>query len=618
MSEDINTKNEELLEPIKAYNMLYKQQIVDEAEKFFNDLADKAETNVEENRITVKEIKALEAEIKSLEASRSKSRFLKGLLIFFVVIFLIATVVAIVGLALGYFDLSYGLPIAIISPLLGVGGILLIVLKINKKIKNLSQIIAKKKEKLEEKVNEAWSQMASLNSRYDWNMPATIIMRVIPLVKIDKYFDGSKEYALEQQYGLSDNDDANYSTVCVQSGSILGNPFIIQKAKCHQIINRLYEGSLVVTYRVTKYDSEGRSYTTTVTETLHASVTKPAPDYHYETNLIYGNTAAPDLIFSRQPQNMSGRDEKAIKKFVMGQTKDFIKEVERSTKKGGNLTSIGNYEFESLFHAWNRNNEVQFRLLFTPLAQRNLTYLLTHTDGYGDDFYFFKNKMINMIVSRHSQNIDYSADPKNYITYDYDRSKELFINYVATFFKGFYFDMVPLLSIPIYQQNKSLEFIYGEDGPTNYSTYEQEVMANMFDPRQFAEATSTTDVMLKTNLITKSGKTDRVAVTAYSYRGEPRTDYVPKMAGNGTVYQVPVDWIEYIPVQKTTPLEIKSVKSSRFDFMNKIKDNYLNKYVNDGYYTFRNSLFAFFAKDDYSKRDDDEIDSYFASSEENK
>ena len=619
MADDqINTKSEELLEPVKAYNMLYKDAVKEEAGKFFDELADKAETNVEENRQTVKRIKTLQAELNALQNRRGKYATIRVLLWMAVVIAIIALIATIIAFIGGYIPLWGGLIAWTLCPIIIALSLFFIFAKLNKMIKDFEKQIEDKKKKIEEQINIAWGQMASLNARYDWNMPATVIMRVVPLIKIDKYFDGSKEYALEQQYGLSDNTDPNYSTVCVQSGSILGNPFIIQKAKAHKIVNKSYTGSLVVSYTVREYDSNGKSYTRTVTETLHATVVKPAPDYHYETNLIYGNTAAPDLVFSRRPQGQNGKSEKAIQKFVMGETKTFIKEIERSTKKGGNLTSIGNYDFECLFHAWNRNHEVQFRLLFTPLAQRNLTKYLTGTDGYGDDFYFYKDNMINMIVSNHSQSIDYSGDPNRYITYDYDRSRELFIDYVCTFFKGFYFDMVPLLSIPIYQQNKSLEYIYGDDGPTNYSSYEHETLANMFPRMQFAEASTTTEVMLKTSLIRKDGKSDKVNVTAYSYRGEPRTDYVPKMAGNGSIYNVPVDWIEYIPVKKTSSFEVKSVKSSRYDFLTQIKNNYLDKYVNESHYNFRNSLLAFFAKKDYSGNDDKELDSYFTSSDENK
>ena len=53
-----------------------------------------------------------------------------------------------------------------------------------------------------------------------------------------------------------------------------------------------------------------------------------------------------------------------------------------------NFTEMGNAKFDALFGAVDRNNEVEFRVLFTPLAQKNMLDLLTDKNHYGDDFYF--------------------------------------------------------------------------------------------------------------------------------------------------------------------------------------------------------------------------------------
>ena len=615
MSDTVNENNEELLEPVKAYNEVYAEQVKVEAERVFDELAGKVETPIELNRMTIKELKKLKAELNALSR---RSGTLGAWRIFCIIMIILLGIATGVVIFLGIKQ-SISLALAIVLPivfvLMIVGLFLIIFLVINKKKKNIDKRIKEIEPQIEAKTHEAAEQMAPLNARFDYNMAQKIIGNVIPLIKLDKYFDGAKEAALEEQYGLMDNTDENYSTVCVQSGSILGNPFIIQKAKAHKIINVTYSGSITITYTVTTRDSKGNLQTSIRTQVLTATVSKPAPDYHYETNLIYGNTAAPKLVFSREPQNMSGKSEKAIRKFVDVKTKEFQKAVENSTRKGGNLTCIGNYDFEALFHAWNRNNEVQFRLLFTPLAQRNLTKYLTGTDGYGDDFYFFKNNMINMIMSRHSQKFDYSGDPSRFMTIEYDYSKRLFVEYVCEFFKNFYFDLVPLISIPLYQQNKSLEFIYGEDAPTNYSSYEHEVIVNTLDPKEIQEPTTTTDVMIKTKPIRKDGKSDKIEVIARSYRGEPRTDYVHKMGKDGFMHTIPVDWVEYIPVERTSVVEVKRLNSSRFDFINKIKDNYMSRISNGGVYAFRNSIIAFFANNNYSNKDDEEIGSYFTEGE---
>lgn len=60
---------------------------------------------------------------------------------------------------------------------------------------------------------------------------------------------------------------------------------------------------------------------------------------------------------------------------------DFREDTEDNFSKS--ITLLANDEFEVLFRALNRNNEVQFRLLFTPLAQQNMIdLLLDKTEGF--------------------------------------------------------------------------------------------------------------------------------------------------------------------------------------------------------------------------------------------
>ena len=89
-----------------------------------------------------------------------------------------------------------------------------------------------------------------------------------------------------------------------------------------------------------------------------------------------------------------------------------------------------------LFGATNRNNEVQFRLMFTPLAQNNMVDLMTSDDGYGDDFAFYKTGMLNCIRSDHAQSWQTDADPARYMSYDLKASRAAFVAYNAEYFKS--------------------------------------------------------------------------------------------------------------------------------------------------------------------------------------
>ena len=134
--------------------------------------------------------------------------------------------------------------------------------------------------------------------------------------------------------------------------------------------------------------------------------------------------------------------------------------IEDKTKS--NFTALGNKQFEALFHAWDRDNEVQFRLLFTPLAQKNYLDLIKNKEPYGDDFSITKCKKLNTVYTEHSQYTDYVCDPSEFVSYSYQDSKNRFVEYNEKFFKSFYFDMATLLSIPLYQQYPTDDFIFNK------------------------------------------------------------------------------------------------------------------------------------------------------------
>ena len=107
-------------------------------------------------------------------------------------------------------------------------------------------------------------------------------------------------------------------------------------------------------------------------------------------------------------------NEKQIEKMIAKETKGFEKKARKALTDNNpntNYVQFGNNEFESLFGGENRDNEVEFRLLFTPLAQNNLIKLIKSKDGFGDDWYFQKAKKLNYIQSAHSQSFDYYANP---------------------------------------------------------------------------------------------------------------------------------------------------------------------------------------------------------------
>ena len=250
--------------------------------------------------------------------------------------------------------------------------------------------------------NEAEAQMAPLNCLFDSSISAHLFNKTCPLIEMDRIFDTKKYEMLREKYEMWGNDDPNVSTLDIQSGSILGNPFVFFKELNMAMVNKTYTGTLTISYSVGSGQNRH-----TVTETLRATYEAPAPVYSKNTYLVYGNEAANRLSFSRTPSNITGMDEKEIHNYVRKHEKELDKLAAKQMKKGGNYTPIGNNEFELFFGGLDRDNEVEFRLLFTALGQKSMMDLLKSKEGYGDDFSFRKIKGLNIITSAHSQRLSF-------------------------------------------------------------------------------------------------------------------------------------------------------------------------------------------------------------------
>ncbi len=571
-----------LLEPLKGYNSVYKDLHKENTIKFFEELTKQGQVDVEANKRTMNDYRAKQEEIKNIAKMLAKKRALRTFLIVLILIALVATaIVSYVSFSSSGDTIPiWGAIIAIVFSLgITIGFILLIKNKINKFIKENEKVKAKLEAEAQELLKEAWAQMAGLNALYDWGMPGKIITQTIPLLQMDEHFDEKKFTYLHEKYGLSENKDNNRSTYFVQSGSILGNPFLLCTDYVQTWYNKQYTGSLVIHWTETVRTNNG-TRTVTRSQTLVASIYKPAPSYAYNTYLVYGNEAAPDLKFSRKPTVPNNASEKDINKMVKSGSKSLDKKARKAVTKGTNYTRLGNDEFEVLFGGTNRNNEVQYRLLFTPLAQKNLLNLIKTKDPFGDDFYLEKDCELNFVQSKHSQNADYYANPVQFVGYDWEAAKEKFVNYNIQYFKNLYFELAPLLSIPLYQQHKSHEFIYNKEYKSNISSFEHEAIANSFDINLLKHAKASTPSILKTNLIRKEGVADSVEIKANAFEAQRRVSYVPVHGGDGRIHSVPVFWLEYVPVERKSTMAIEKKNSSRFEF-NSMWNGSLKNTLND-------------------------------------
>lgn len=542
----------EILEPLKEYSQ-YQNQFDELIEATYKYLVGKSCVDVEKNKETIKHYNDADKLLKEEKKKLRRQRSLKSFLIFLCVASGIAVVVGalmIYGAISTKSSVLAGVLTFVIGAVVMLACILPIPLVINKKIKAFKDSVKLLKENADCILQEAWNQMAPLNALFDSEITNKMVNSLDTVIHIDSYYSVLHEVYLNKYFKFPYYSEDDSTTVNMIVGTLANNPFVISREVEMEMGTKVYEGSLLVTWTETRRDSKGNSQTVTHSQTLIATVTRPCPYYNDETFLAYGNEAAPNLHFSRKPQ-ANGKDDKQIERMVKRGERKLSKIASEDFKHGdGSFVPMSDTEFDVLFGAFDRDNETEFRLLFTPLAQRN-TVKLIKDSPYGDDFYFVKNGKLNTLFAHHGDNWDMLAG-RDFASYSVDISKELFTNYNKEFFKHLYFMLAPLLNIPLYQQLLPNDMNLDLSSETNIAAREAEMMANILPQEFLTGSNSATRAIYKVKYLPSIGAVDDIMIYANSFSVVSRLELIPRMAGNGRMYNVPVYWDEYIPLECVT------------------------------------------------------------------
>lgn len=549
------------LEPLGYYRQTLKAALEKNAADYFDALIEKAGVRREENRQKVSDYNAAVIKASAAEKTYHAGRALRRA----VILAAVALFIVGVGFALSCIRATVGWKI-LTAAFCFVCAVVLSVLY-GTVFRRLLQARQKDSGEAAAAANalydEAMAQLAPLHALYTGGMTRDIIEKTYSEIRIDDSFDVKKFDLMQRKYGFRENADRDCSTLCLLSGTLGRNPFVYVRTLRCSLYTAVYTGSLVIRWTTTTRDSQGRTHTVEHSQTLTATYSAPAPRYEEETRLYYGNEAAPDLSFSRRPTHAEAYTDKAVARAVKKGQRILQKREAAALSSGGTFTGMGNAEFDVLFGAVDRDNEVQFRLLFTPLAQKNMLALLRSDEAYGDDFAFIKEKCLNCIRSDHAQQMPFETDPVRFVGHDLEASRAAFIAWQREYFRSIYFDLAPLLAIPAYAMQKPRDFIYKDVYGSNCSPYETEVAANRFSAAVFAHPATKTRTVLKTRFVRKDGLSDRVHVRAYSYDAVPRVAYIPVHGGDGYTHNVPVPWTEYIPLTRDSVMEVKRVGGTR-------------------------------------------------------
>ena len=540
---------EDVYEPLARYRDEFKDKFARLTREKFRQLTDASAVDVKANRALVREIRKLMASAASTRSRRSFFTFLG-------VVGILAVVIPICVLVLtsdAPGGEEYVLPCVGIASLGAILGILAFVKRshLTDELKRLEEIIGQQK-------REAWKQMDALNRLFTWDVTTRLIEETVPRLAFDPYFAAERLQFLRSYYGWDDSFNDGKSVIFAQSGVINGNPFVFGQYLDQDWGTETYNGSLEISWTELEEDAEGHTHRVRRYQVLTASVEKPIPVYSEQKFLVYGNDAAPNLTFSRQPSGLSGEADGILDKWRKSRRLNDLKKFSRNLTDDSEFTLMNNHEFETWFHAKDRDNEVEFRLLFTPIAQTQMLKLMKDTEvGYGDDFSFLKNEKINMLSSKHLDEGAIDTDPKRFQTWDYDASQSFFQQFNERYFKDVYFSLAPLLAIPLYQQTRpETEIWAGVKDGAPASFWEHEATANYFGEKRFRHPSCVTRSILKTQELRRENGVSEVSVTAYGFRGEDRTDYVSVLGGDGDWHDVPVPWVEYLPVERTSEMSV--------------------------------------------------------------
>ncbi len=533
---------EDVLSPLEQFPA-YKEKFREVAEKTFEELTTASGVDPEANRKLCRDIQDLKS---SNEKTSNTLTWWTVLCVFMWIIAVVCTVICIVD----GFQNGWLIPTLCIAG--GVSILVLLFWKIHPIIKKYKTLKNEQETQIKEKEQQAWDMMAPLNQLYDWDVFNRMMTQTVPRLEFDPYFTNQRLADLVNSYGWDENFSKERSVLFSHSGLINGNPFVIARTRKMEWGTREYKGELTVKWTTVEIDSEGKKHTRHHSETLRASVHKPYPEYYEKTRLIYGNTAAPDLNFTRDVNN--DRLEVGSRAY-----KRKLKDIEKFSRDLKNDFAMAtNEEFEVLFTTTNRNNNQQYFLLFTPLAQENMINIIRDGEhGYGDDFQFMKHRKLNTLTAEHMQNLPLDMNPRMFWNSNYDEAKQVFIQTTSENFRAIYFGFAPLLSIPMYQQIRPASAIYGTDMPRQSSYWEHEALANFWGEEKFADPSCVTHSILKTTENRNDDGTVDVQVRAYGYRTQDRIDYVSKYCSNGHYYDVPVHWDEYLPVMGTGTLAMQ-------------------------------------------------------------
>ncbi len=557
-----------LSEPLKAYRERFKDEHYQNVSETFSSLVAQSGINVAENIATGDTAYALNAEIENFSAKRSRLKLLAT-----------GTISAIAGywLIVGFFvffNSSQSLSKAFSTEqicLFGGGGaaisallIVFLIKRVFRKISAIDKTLDEKQSALKTTLKKAREQLAPLAPLLRGDFLYGLISKTLPCFHFDPEVSETRLRELHEKFGMEIRFGENKAVTDCKSGDLFGNPFVISSTRKFFWGRKTYTGFLDISWTGAEeyYENGEKKYRRVFrTQRLYAEVSKPFPEYAESTVVAYGNDAAENLSFSRNPSPLSASDGGVFSRLAMRRE---IRRLEKKSRELRGFTMMANKTFEALFCAEDRNNPIEFRMLFTPLAQQEIVKLLQDKKiGPGDSFSFVKARKMNYLFPASIAGMSFRISDDRFLekdVFDFDirTARTRFVEINCSYFHRIYFSFAPLFAIPLYLEKSHSaepESASGRENSTP-SAWEAEALAYHIGEIKFQHPESVTKNILKARLDCDEQGNPIAEITAYGFRGETHVDYIRKIGGDGNVHTIAVKWTKYIPVSRKRQISL--------------------------------------------------------------
>lgn len=557
----------DILNPVR-YRTDFLKEHANGTETYLNELLEQTGTSLKENQADCQEINALDRVL--LKTKRKFSLFKTGMGILLTLL-VVLMLTSIGGAYYVFTEPGISLsPAAIYSIfasciLVAVGFLVLIVLTsffLSKKSKKFKSTISNFEEVIDTKTQEAFVKLHEFYRAFNYSQVYSQIQTQIPEIEFLKSADTNFVKYVEKNFDPVYMPSSTSMLVNYKAGYFYKNPFIVGMYKEMNMVLHTYTGSLAISY----YTGFGE-HRRLVSETLHATLVKPKPEYKYiAVNSLYAN-AVPELEFEKAP----------VLDYNPAKHDKYIKQAEKTLaqieKKNADFTPMSNTEFEALFPATKRSSEQKYRAFFGQVAQQNLVNF-AKTLLSGRNYTYSKSHNTNEVALRElSESFD--LNPLDFVEYDLTSFLSKYQKYAKELSASLYDSFIPYLSNPVLLEgNISKQPEYTKTP----SVLEHLALLTKFKNTELLPSEAGIDEYILEPLPEYEN-----VCKVHSFKAVPRVDYVVVNAGDGP-HQVPVNWTEYIPVFKELRYEVLQNQ----DDSNYFENNFFDQ--NNQVYTEENTV----------------------------